>query len=232
VHGRPFYDLLPRLTSDKESAVCLARMATLNLAKLKIIDILPNAIRRANVVEAIGDEDTAHDVVSAFNLMISRGADEDEFAAALREVQGKRGLAKVFQRFVLRCRARQHPVGATDSYRPIQSAEELHKIARRFRNCARTYTIDLLDEDSGTAFAEATHEGEGVIVQLQREGDVWRLDGLYGRCNKQPSSAAREHIEAFLSTNGVDVEKRKRVQSKWDAVRQFTDRAFMDFVMW
>jgi hypothetical protein len=108
----------------------------------------------------------------------------------------------------------------------------LHKIARRFRNCARSYTIDLLDEDTGAAFAEACYDGEGVVVQLRREGEVWRLDGLHGPRNKQPSSAVREHIEAFLSANGVDVAKRKRVQSKWDAVRKFTDRAFMDFENW
>lgn len=234
IHRQRFYCRLGELlaSSDPARRECIARIPSLDLRKLNVISILPPDICRANVVQAVGNEDTAYDTVKAIRVLVERGASEKHLFAAIRQVQDQRGLEKVFERFVLGCRAPKHPVDPSDYYKPISDGGQAVHVARKYRNCVRTYVLELLDADAGHAFAEASHEGEGVIVHLRRRDEVWRLDGLYGRRNKQPSPAAREHITGYLSANGIEVEKPKRTLSDWDAVRRFTEREFMGIPHW
>src|SRR5690606_36063504 len=108
----------------------------------------------------------------------------------------------------------------------------LHRVARRYRNCARSYTVDLLDPETGQAFAEVRHNGEGVIVHLRREGDQWRMNGLFGPRNKRPSPEAREHVLSYLDSHGIDVGTKARARSEWESVRRFAEPAYRDFGLW
>lgn len=234
VHKRRFYCLLGELLGGADAArrECITRLPSLDLTKLNVITVLPPSICRANVVQAVGDEATAFDLVQAFRALVERGVNEDDLVSAIRQVRDKRGLEKAFHRFVLECRAPDHPVGPSAEYRPILDGGQAVHVARKYRNCVRTYVLELLDAEAGHAFAEASHDNEGVVVHLRRRDDVWRLDGLYGRRNKQPSPAARERITSYLSANGIEVEKAKQSASNWEAVRRFTEREFMGFPHW
>lgn len=218
-----FFGILYKLLSrppHAEVVKCINRFPSLDLMKLRVLDILPENLCRTNVVQALPDVQSASDLISAFKLLVESGADEELLNAAICAVGERDGLAKVMKKALLRCRAPEHPVASSDFYRPISTAQELHRTASRFRNCAKNYTIEFLDEEAGHAFGEACLGNESAMVHLRRRSGDWQIEGVFGPRNYRPSNALREKIYSYLAPQGIRVREREYAKSAWEPVRR------------
>ena len=186
---------------------------------------------RANVVEAIDDMQMACDLETALKLLVSRGVDGKELTTAINQVRDRNDLFKAIQTLALKARAPEHPVPRSEWYVPVEDARDLHKIGLRYRNCARRYTTDLLDESAGMAFAEVRHGGQGAVVHLTRKDGQWCLASVTGPRNAPPGRALYERVERYLEREGgIRIERRqRRPESEWDSVRRLSNTAFLDF---
>lgn len=234
VHEQRFYTVLSKLLSKPrhpQVVKSIQRFASIDLMKLRILNILVAlaGICRPNVVEALPDVQSASDLIVSFKLLVEAGADEEELSSSIREVRDAVGLSKTMKRALLKCQAPEHPVAGTDNYRPITTTRELHKVAQRFRNCARNYTLELLDGESGHAFAEARHGKEGAVVHLRKRADGWNIEGIFGRSNFRASDALRDDVHAYLGEHGIRAPQRGRPKSAWDAVRRAASSPSFDF---
>ena len=226
-HERRFYAIVHRLLATPphpDVTQCIARIESLDLTKLLVIRILPEAICRANVVDAVASASRAKDVATGYRLLISRGVDGADLASAIQQVRNESELTKVWNTWLLKAKSPLHPVPANDGYFPVTSGAALSKLAQRYRNCARRYLTDVLDEQAGHAFAEVRHAGEGVVVHLAKEDDQWRLEGVFGPGNSRPSPAMREHVTSYLRSHHVKVGERERARrTEWDALRRLAN---------
>lgn len=225
-HERRFYLLLRRLLArprHRQIRPAIERLSSLNTRKLRVLHLLPQSICHAKVVDCIRNVRQALDISIAFRLLVSRGVDEDELASAISRVRDEYGFIKVFETQLLKCRSVQHPIPADEHYRPICSARELREIARKYRNCAGSHIVDLLEEPSRHAFAEVTRGAEGAVVHLVREGTEWRLEELAGPQNGTVGSAMKQCAVRHLREHGVNVISVGRPSSKWSAVRRITE---------
>lgn len=213
----------------REIAGCISRIDTLNLTKLRVINILSPELCRPNVVEAVANIQAAKDLLASIDLICAAGADREELAEAIRNVRDENSLTNVINRAMLACRAGDHPVPASNSYRPIDTARELHRIAAKFRNCARRYMVDFLDEEAGHAFAEVSLRKEGAVAHLRRRESGWRLEGVFGPRNMMPSDELRRHVTDYLAQHGIEPPQRGSSNSAWSPVRRITASYLYEF---
>lgn len=233
------YTLLHQLLADPAQSdvrKCIAHLEVVTLTKLLITAFLAQSetcrsVTLANVVESIDDMQMASDVETAMTLLVGRGIDGDELAASIRQVRSRDELFKVIERSCLQASAPRHPVPSTDWYRPVEDPRTLQKIGLRYRNCARRYATDLLDEHAGHAFAEVRQGSQGAVVHLLRKDGHWTVANIVGPRNTPPTRALKERIERHLEREGgVRIERRRRrPPSDWDAVRRLSNVSVFDF---
>ena len=234
-HDAHFYTLLHALLAHAEQPQvrhCIARLSSLDLQKVQVIKYLsqnPHLVH-ADIVEVIDSVQMAHDAVTAFQLLVARGVDEGELAASLRNVRSKRDFTKTWHTAGLNARALDHPVPASNSYLPILTGSALISAGRKYRNCSGRYLQSLLQDGDRDGFAEARIDGEGAMVHLRFESDVWRLEGIFARQNTRPSRDLRRHVEEHLKAHGVKFEEPKRRETTgWDSWRRIATNDFFDF---
>lgn len=233
IHDKRFYSVLYRLLAKprhNEVVRCISRLDALTLSKLRVVNILPPELCRPNVVEAVQSIESANDLVASVDLIAAAGGDREKLSYAIQKVRSELTLARVVGRALLDCQGVTHPVPATEGYRPIETARELHKIAAKFRNCARSYTIDLLDHDAGHAFAEVRKGTHAGVAHLRQREGKWSLEGVYGPRNIRPASALRQHTIEHLQAHGVHQRERPSTSnSKWNHVRRMTTMPMLEF---
>lgn len=131
---------------------------------------------------------------------------------------------------MLKASAPASPVPPSESYRPIGSGVELDAIARRYRNCVRHYTTDLLNPEARQGFAEVGHAGEGALVHLVRTNEAWGLEGIFGPRNTRLGEELREHVKTYFTSHGVEIQPMKRRKpTQWNALRRLSGAPFLDY---
>lgn len=218
IQPRRYYPYLRALIARGEPSTVrlIERMPELSLAKLSIIRVLPLDARRIKLVERISSLAVARDVASFISLLTVAGVDRCAMIDALET--GTRPMREVARAWALRATFPNHPVAATDDYRPIGCGAELRAIAGEFNNCMRSYIADVLDNIA--SFAVFTHQGEKAIVHIVQGGSRWKLQGLYGLGNQSVSPGLRVQAEALVRGQGVEVPVRGGPKRKHDAVRR------------
>lgn len=207
---------------------CIGGLGSVDLTRLRIANILPEAVCRPNVVESVADVPTAARLLVAVKLLSSAGVEETVVWKAVGNARDKLSLKKAIRRTMLMCVAPDHPLEATLAYRPILTPKDLHRAAAKFRNCARGYSVELLDREMPQAFATFTHDREEAIVHLRRRDREWQLEGVFGPGNCRPSDPLRETLEVYLHRCGIQTRPQRITTSEWDALRHFTTASVFD----
>lgn len=87
VHDQQFYSTLHQMLSVpalNQIKNCIARLPSFDFMMLETLNILPEPICRANVVEAIKSVTNAQDISASFHLLVGRGVDQEATATAVR----------------------------------------------------------------------------------------------------------------------------------------------------
>lgn len=225
------YTLLHQLLArphHESLTACIYRLSSITRSKLLIARMLPEAICRANVVEAISDVSAATDVAGAFDQLVSRGVNGDDLADAIRKVRSERELMNLWHRWLIKADCPAHPIPASNSYTPVRSGEELVRLAKQFRNCGARYLLPVMAGDDAMAVTE--HGGKSAMVHLRFSEARWRCEGVYGPRNSPPSSALREALYEHLERHGVVVLSAiRRKPSEWDSLRRLIRHRTLDF---
>lgn len=230
-HRRWFYRYLHHVLTDRKhasAAVAIEHLATIDLARLRIIMRLPKELRHPKLIMTIHDVKHARQTAALFALFVENGMDGQVLARALREADTQRQISNCWQRWAEKTIFPAHPVPASDKYVPIKDATTLRRVAQRYRNCMRRYLTDILD--GRDAFATFMHHEHEVIVHL-RDEDGWTVDGIHAQHNGRVVKSAREAALSFLASFGiVEVERQRRKSGKWEPLRQLSRRwEFDDF---
>ena len=154
---------------------CIYRLTSITRSKLLIARLLPEAICRANVVEAITDPPAAADVTNAFEQLVSRGIDSGALALSICKVRSERELMNLWPRWLMKADCPDHPISGSDAYAPISSGEELNRLSlHQFRNCAsKRYLLQVMSGEDGMAVF--SHEGKSAMVHLRDSECRWRM---------------------------------------------------------
>ena len=232
-HDRRFYWSLYRFLSAPRHprlATTVRQMPLLDFPRLRILNILPEEVCAPNVVEAIGEVSTAKDVARLIDLLIENGVDRRALNKAITSVSDAKQLTKLWDRWAGRCRLPESPVKPSAGYRPVETADDLRRLARRYRNCAARYLPEALEGSS--AFGEILPGAgqPGMVVHLRNRPQGWEIDGLFLKHNGRPNSVQREHAEDFLHAAGV--KRREKVggpEGEWSSLRRLTSTPFWGF---
>lgn len=232
-HDRRFYPTLYRfLAAPRHARVAAAvrQMPALDFPRLRILNMLPEEVCAPNVVEAVRDVSTAKDVVRLIELLVSHGIDRQALGTAISSVSNGRQLTRLWDRWAARCPLPASPVKASAGYRPVETADDLRRLARRYRNCAARYVPEALEGTS--AFGEILPaDGQpGVVVHLRHRADGWEIDGLFLKHNGRPNPDQREHACDFLHAAGVKRRETANVpEGEWSSLRRLTLRPLWDY---
>lgn len=230
-HDHKFYTVLHRLLmSPRHNRVTptISQMAVIDLPRVRIVNLLPPEACAPQVVEALGDVETAKDAARVIELLAQNGVDRAALGRAITSVSDRQQLSRLWERWAGRCRLPASPIQATQEYRPVETADDLRRLARRYRNCAARYVPDALDHQS--SFGEFLFDGRPVVVvHLRRRPDGWEIDGLFLRDNARPSPEQRERVRDFLHGAGViRREPTKQPSGPWSSLRRLTSRMVWD----
>lgn len=228
---RRCYTLLHQLLSrphHESLTACIYRLSSITRSKLLIARMLPDAICRANVVEAITDVSAATDVTGAFEQLVSRGVNANDLAGAICKVRSESELMNLWHRWLIKLDCPPNPIPASSSFTPVRSGEELVSLAKRFRNCGARYLLPVMAGEDAMAVME--HGGESAMVHLRFSEGRWRCEGVYGPRNSPPSSALREALYEHLERHNVVVlSASRRKPSEWDSLRRLMRHRMLDF---
>lgn len=231
VQDKRCYTLLHQLLArphHESLTACIYRLTSITRTKLLIARMLPEAICRAKVCEAITDVSSASDVTGAFEQLINRGVDADALSEAIRKVRNERELMNLWQRWLMKAECPTHPIPASNNYTPVRSGEELARLAKQFRNCALRYLLPVMAGED--AMAVMQHSGKTAMVHLRFSDARWRCEGVYGPRNACPSSELREALYEHLDAHGVVVlSASRRKPSEWDSLRRLIRHRTLDF---
>jgi len=221
-YARRHYRYLHALmTSDLRASITrlIQHLPRVNPARLRIARILPPDLRRANIVMAIRDPRTARDLANLLQLLEDAGADRAAMVLALAGIETLSHLSDWARRWAFRIRLPEHPAPAAPGYVPVQTGDELKRIAIRHRNCTRNYLANALERRS--AFAVVV-EGKGeAVVHLIRERGAWTLDDVYGPGNSAPAPNLVTLATIHLAKHGIGPRgQRPRSQNRWGALRR------------
>lgn len=225
------YTLLHQLLArphHESLTACIYRLSSITRSKLLIARMLPEAICRANVVEAISDVSAATDVAGAFDQLVSRGVDPVGLSEAIVKVRSERDLMNIWSRWLMKADCPSHPISASNSYKPVRSGQELACLAKQFRNCGARYLLPVMAGEDAMAVME--HGGKSAMVHLRFSEARWRCEGVYGPRNAPPPSALREALFEHLERHGVVVlSASRRKPSEWDSLRRLIRHRTLDF---
>lgn len=190
-----------------------------NPTRLQVARILPADLRRANLVMVIRDPRIARDVADLLRLLEGAGADRAAMVAALRGVETLAGVSDWARRWAFRARLPKHPAPESNGYMPVQSGEELKRVAIRHRNCTRNYLANALEGRS--AFAVVVWEKSEAVVHLIKERGAWTLDDIYGPGNSAPDPKLVTRATDHLAQHGIGPRgQRPRSEYRWAPLRR------------
>jgi hypothetical protein len=220
-HPRRFYRYLYALMSPGRQAIgkIVSRLPTIDLERLRVLRLLPSDMRHDNIIANIGDVADALDLRAYVSLLTDYDVDRGALIDALASASSKDALTSVARRWALKARLPEHPVPASDAYRPITNGDELRRVALRHRNCMRMYLVNILEQRS--AFALFRHDDQEVVVHLLASERGWELDRLYNRTGPI-SSATRKNAEGHLRQHGVRFQSRSTTTRPLDPIRRMT----------
>lgn len=223
-HQRAFYGMLhTALASPPHGQLvgAINQLDVLNLMKLRIAVTLPHEICRSNVVDAISSHKRAEDVVTIMDLFARNGVDREALARSVCRVASENELGELWKRWMQRTVFPKHPVPPSDFYVPINTAADLVRLARQFRNCAERYISGVLDRND--AFAEFRVADQRAVIHLRRDERRWKLENILGKQNMQPKSQLRSMAADYLRENGVAVRSERKPESgEWQVLQRLT----------
>ena len=221
-HRRKFYrylHLLLTAPSRADLTWVITSSEQVNPSTLSILRALPADLRRPSALAAVESVRDARDLSRLLALLSEHGVCRTAMADAFATVATRRGVATFAHRWSMKANLPNHPVPASANYHPVERADQLRRLATRYRNCARNYVPNALEERS--AFAEFIYGEAAAIIHLVQEGGRWRLDRCYGRNNLPPRPEVREAARTYLAQFGI--EKRRRGigrEAKWAPLRR------------
>ncbi len=208
--------------SRQSSAKIVLRLARISAKRLAILRVLPHDLRLTPLIDCIKDVQQARDIAAVVEKFSANGLSREAMARALRSVSTTTRLTDFMRRWSLKLSLPDHPIPASQQYRPIVSGKHLADTALRYRNCMRRYLTSALDRKS--AFAEFVHDEEAAVVHLVYRGEHWWFDEVYGLGNGLLGSAARESLMRYLAHRGVTSrEYRGPSGSPWIALRRLSN---------
>ena len=142
-------------------------------------------------------------------------------ADALSKTSGPQAVAGFAARWSRKVALPAHPVPATNGYRPIQHADELHRLALAYRNCLRTLVASAMEGRS--SFAELAHSDETAVAHLICIQGSWVLDQIWSRDNHAPLPAVEDFAIKYLASHGIPQrEVWMRQAHAWSPLRRLT----------
>lgn len=231
-HDRRFYSTLHRLLSAPRHGrmvKTISQMPMIDFARLRILNLLSEMACTPSVIEALGDVNTAKDAVKVIELLVANGVDRHALGKAITSVSDRQQLTKLWDRWAARCRLPAPPVKAADGYRPVQTADDLRRLARRFRNCAARYLAEALDGFSAFGEFLPSEGSPAMVVHLRLRPDGWEIDGLFTKHNGRPAPEDRQRARDFLHAAGVRrAEQVKKPEGPWRSLHRLTSRMVWD----
>lgn len=215
-------------TARPEMCRLLKRLTRINPTRLAIARAFPNDLRATGLVEIIRDVAVARDLARLINLMTESGGDRAAMIRALIDVSSVDEINDWARRWAFRLRLPEHPVPASAVYKPITHGEDLRKMARNYRNCARNYLTNTLEGRS--AFAVAADNDHHAVVHLVHERGQWVLDDIYAAKNRTPDSDLTAKVVAHLEQHGVLPRQASAGPDRpWACLRRFAGHYDYDF---
>ena len=212
------------LSGQRQVTAAIMQSPKLTPDRLAIISALPADLCDARIVHRVEARADAHDLTLVTSLLAERGIDRAEFIDALRRSTAP--LKKVVQRWALQIPFPPHPIPAAKGYRPIRDGRELRKVALAYQNCSRRYTNASITGEN--AFGEFTDDdSQTALICLQKHEDIWTLDGVYVRRNRQVAADLDKRAREFAARYGI-LERRYTTGSDdaTAALKRFTRSVF------
>ena len=223
-HRKRYYGYLHALLTSEARPEMMRLLQSLKRTDPKLLLIaraLPPGARNPELVRAVQRTDTARDLARLVDLMERAGCDRTAMLAALAKATTMDDIRSWARRWAFKLNFPDHPVPATETYSPICRADDLRKLAVRYRNCARNYLTDVLDGQS--AFATVSSGLEAAVVHLVCQNGQWWLDDIYGSRNAAPSKGVIEMTQSYLAGHGIfSLSKQPSNTRKWSCLRRFT----------
>lgn len=232
-HDPRFYRTLHRLLAKPPHSRIVSTITgiqRLDFQRIRILAILPEDLCSPEIVRAIHDIETAKSAIKVTGLLVEHGVDRSELTRAVRSAKDGEHLARLWKRWAVRCRLPDQPVAATQSYRPIQTAAELHRMARRYRNCSMRYLIEALDGFSAFGEFHPSDDGPGMVAHLRRRNERWEIEGLFLKSNARPNLDRRMEAYEFFAGAGITKRELDRVpEGAWSSLIRLTSPLHWDF---
>lgn len=232
-HDPRYYRTLHRMLTKPAHARIVPTingLQRLDFQRLRILAILPQDLCSPSVVSAVHDSETAKSAIKVADLLVKHGVDRGELTSSIRAAKDGEQLAKLWKRWAVRCRLPDQPIAAMQGYRPIETAADLHRMARRYRNCGMHYLIEALDGHSAFAEFLATDDGPGMVAHIRRRNGLWEVEDLFRRNNARPSLEQRLKAYAFFASAGILQRERERTpEGPWSSLRRLTSSLNWDF---
>ncbi|WP_295633207.1 hypothetical protein [Novosphingobium sp.] len=227
---RRFYPYLARLLSSPdrtEMARAVRLLPRVTWPRLQIIRILPEDLQHPSLVDIIDNAGQARDLTAVVKLLSEHGACRSEMAEALAATRTPEAISRFARRWSMKITFPPHPIPASDRYRPISTGVQLQDSARRFRNCARSHLVRILEQRS--SFAEVRHDHGSAVVHLVKDGAFWVLDDVYGPANERPPLPVEKFAQEYLERFGITRMRPATIESPFASLRRLTGRLDFEF---
>ena len=216
-HDKGYYHQLFDLlaTGPRHVIAAILQSAALDPERLAIVTNSPADLCDTRILSKLKDRKHATDVALSIDLLHRRSVDRTAVVEALRRTDK---VNETIKRWALRMSFPPGPIPASDGYRPIRSGIELTAIARKYRNCSRTFFASLMT--GSHAFGELCHEGEEVLLSFDRIQGVWITDGVYSYRNLAVHAGLSRAAFAFAARHGVPDRKPDNSDKAVSALRR------------
>lgn len=224
-HGKIYYQRLHDLLSSGDARIVATIQCSerLNPDRLSIIEALPGRLCDIRIVCRIATSNDAVDLALVADLLEQRGVDRGAFIEAL--CRSSLSIGELVQRWSLKLSFPAGPIVASDVYRPLRDGPTLEHLARKYRNCLRSFLPSLIEGNQ--AFGEYTHEGRDVLISFERTQGYWRANGVHTYLNGEVHLEVARAAFAFAAAHGVSSRRlRERGDKAMDALRRLSRSAF------
>lgn len=224
-HAPAFYRVLHELLSSpahRKTAAVIRQLDALDLMRLRITIRLPDDIRTTPLVNIMESSRMAADVVRLVHLLSAHGLDREGLAEALRRVSTPDQFSRLWERWSEKLVFPRNPLAASEHYTPINTGEQLRRLALRYRNCARRYLAQVMVGEH--AFGEFQWDREGGVVLLTLSNRAWILDSIFGKDNAIPGAELRRAVESYCREQGVATNLTRRNDAgEWAVLRRLSN---------
>ena len=223
-HAPRFYSYLYHLLATPRCQALvptIAQLPRLNMVTLKIARLLPPDLHFPALISMIEDVETAKDIKTLTALMATNGIEREALAEALRRVDTRKQLAKLWMRWSLKMVFPDQPVLASRVVQPVTSAAELRRIGLKYHNCAERYITEVLE--GRAAFCEFIAHERSLVVHLRKVSDRWVIEDVHASHNGSVRRDARVAVIQHFAELGIFERSRRRpMQGDWSAMRRLT----------